>query len=375
MKITDFDTRLLGYIMQGVGIDRHTNQDVRKAFIVSVGRLALKHFRELDAVDPNIVVWDGKVFGIGGQDNPAHRRLTGDRYRAYQRANYYVRRYGSQIRHVVDWLTVAVRDDHAWLRNVDDRGRPKKLLKGGTIRDLFVEAEKQLARLAQQQAAQVDTTSALTSVDIKWTAALGDDLHLVQLLSAAAFDHESAVMGHCIGLGSYDARVEGDQRRYSFWSVRNSDGVALATLEVREGVVVQLAGRGNRHASRPVRQAVERYMETVGWTYTVNKEFDFEAWRERMNLQTDYWRLQRHLGRKPDLDDIRRFTALAVDDKRIIVARLHELAGFAPDVEIPRLHDPAVEVIYDGYDWVERYMDPGDDVYLPDEPPVPPGPR
>jgi hypothetical protein len=377
-KITDFDVRLMGYIMRDVGIDRHTAPEVRKAFIVSVGRIALRHFRELDAVDPNFVIWNDERIAIGGQSDPKHRSFTGDRFRAHQRATYFVRRFGSMTRHIVDWLTVAVRDNHAWLENVDDRGRPKKLLKSGSVKALFDEAEKQLARVAQQQSAQVDTTSALTSRDIKWTASLGDDLHLVQLLSTAALDEETADMGHCIGLGAYDSKVEGDQRRYSYWSVRNNDGVALATLEVRERVVRQLSGRGNGHAPRHVKEAVERYMESVGWTYTADRDqdFDFEAYHLRMRLQTDFWRLERHLGRKPTLDDIRRFTSLPVDDKLLIVGRLREQAGFGPDQEVPRVHDPVTEVYHDGDDFVERVVDDEeDDVYmgpLPDyDPPRP----
>ena len=78
----------------------------------------------------------------------------------------------------------------------------------------------------------------MKSTDIKWVANLGEDLHLVQLLSPAALDEETALMGHCIGLGSYDARVVGDQRRFSYWSIRNNDGVPLATIEVGLAVIV-----------------------------------------------------------------------------------------------------------------------------------------
>lgn len=374
-QLGDFEVRLLRYIAQDVGLTKHHASGVTRAFIVSVGRIALNHFRELDAVNPDVVVWDDKEIAIGGQADPRHRSLTGDRLRAYQRAAYFVRRFGSKIRHVLDWLEVAVREGHAWLEHVDEHGRPRKLMKCGSILALFNEAEKQLRIVAQRQAAQVDTQFALTSTDIKWIASIGDDLHIVQLLSAAALDEESARMGHCIGLGGYDDRVEGDQRRWSYWSVRNSDGYPLATLEVREGVVRQLSGRGNRAPPRSLRKAVEKYMETVDWTYPVYKEIDVEAYHRRIGLQTDFWRLERRLGRKPTLDDIRRFNRLPVDDKIIIVARLRELAGYGPDDPVPRLHEPERDPMH-GVDVVELPLDDLVDIEHEDfEPPEPPGPR
>lgn len=372
MKITDFDARLLRYIMAEFGVDRHSFIEMRKAFICSVGRIALRHFRELDADDPDFVTWGGEHIAIGGHHDPEYRRITKDRLRAHRRSSYFVRRYGAQVRHIVDWLDIATRHNHAWLSNVDDKGRPKKLMKCASIEQLFAEAEKQIKIIAQQQPARVDAGSALTSTDIKWTASLGDDLHIVQLLSAAALDEETAVMGHCIGLGSYDLRVEGDQRRFSYWSVRNDDGVPLATIEVREGIVRQFSGRGNTAPARGVREAVERNMESLGWTHGVREDFDLVAYHAHMRLQTDYWRLQRHLGRATTIEDIRRFAGLPEEDKRIIVSRLRELAGFAPDAEIPRADDPVVEVYHDGIEFIERFVEDPD---VDDFDPAPPRPR
>jgi hypothetical protein len=114
-------------------------------------------------------------------------------------------------------------------------------------------------------------------------------------------------------------------------------------------------------------------MEKAGWAYTARNDLDFDvdAWRVRMGYQTDFWRLQRHLGRAMTIDDVRRFAGLPEDDKRIIVARLRELAGFAPDAEIPRIHDPVVEVYHDGEDFIERIAedpDAGDFDHAPPRP-------
>lgn len=362
MKITDFDARLLRYLMAEFGVDRHSFIELRKAFICSVGRLALKHFRELDADDPDFVTWDGEHIAIGGHPDPEYRRATKDRLRAHRRSSYFVRRYGAQVRHIVDWFDIATRRNHAWLGNVDDKGRPKKLMKCASIEQLHREAEKQLRIIAQQQKqnAPLDTNNALTSTDIKWTATIADDLHLVQLLSPEALDEESQRMGHCIGLGAYDTKVVGDQRRFSYWSVRNDDGVPLATLEVREKVVVQLSDRGNGYAPRPVREAVERYMEAVGWTYTRPEIADTDG--GRIQRGSDYYHLQRLFENPATLEDLRAFQRLADVDQIRVIDTLKEAAGLGPDDEVPRRRDPVVQIVHDGVDFVELITDdPGVD--------------
>ena len=155
----DFAARLVRYLESEVGIDKHTHPDVRRAFFWSVGRIALRHFRDLDAVDPHFVVWNGERIAIGGAEDPEYRKATKDRLRAFQRARYYVRRFGDQIRHIVDWLEVAVRNDHAWLEKVDDKGRPKKLMKCGSIEQLHQEAEKQF-RISRSNSPAASTPKA-----------------------------------------------------------------------------------------------------------------------------------------------------------------------------------------------------------------------
>ena len=177
-------------------------------------------------------------------------------------------------------------------------------------------------------------------------------------------------MGHCIGLGSYDAKVEGDQRRWSYWSVRNGDGVPLATLEIRERVVIQFAGRGNGHAPRAVREAVERYMEAAGWTYTRPEIADTDSGRLRRG--SDYYHLQRLFEHPATLEDLRTFQRLADVDQIRVLVTMREAAGLGPGDAIPRYRDPVVEVYHDGEDFIERVAEDPDGI---DVDPAPPGPR
>lgn len=126
------------------------------------------------------------------------------------------------IRHVADWLKAAVVNDAGWLRNVDEHGRPRKLLKFGTMESLLKEADKAMRIEAQKLRGK------LGDGDEVLYAELSDGLHLVRLLTPAALDRESGEMQHCIGNGGYDDLVEdGD---HLFLSLRDRHGKAHATL-------------------------------------------------------------------------------------------------------------------------------------------------
>ncbi len=51
-----------------------------------------------------------------------------------------------QIGHIADWLKASVVNAAPWLDKKDDKGRPKKLLKFGTVDAIFHEAEKAMRR-------------------------------------------------------------------------------------------------------------------------------------------------------------------------------------------------------------------------------------
>jgi len=59
----------------------------------------------------------------------------------------------ARVRHVADWIAAAVINDEPWLKNVDERGRPKKLLKIGSLAQAEAEADKHMRHFAFKVAA------------------------------------------------------------------------------------------------------------------------------------------------------------------------------------------------------------------------------
>ncbi|MCS4089727.1 PcfJ domain-containing protein [Rhizobium sp. BK176] len=152
-------------------------------------------------------------------------------------------------RHIADWLTAAVANREHWLSNVDELGRPKKLLKFPTMEAIVKEADKAMLRYIQKT-----REVALRNGDEEMVMTLDDGFHVVRLLTPAALDRESKEMQHCIGNGAYDDRLH--DRRFQYLSLRDRNGKAHATLEVEGGRVIQLQGKQNRQPNREYLEAI-----------------------------------------------------------------------------------------------------------------------
>jgi len=77
-----------------------------------------------------------------------------------------------------------------------------------------------------------------------------DSWYLVQLKTPRDLDAETAWLGHCIGGGGYDQRVQ--SKDYAYYSLRNPDGEPEVTFETRVidydknlGQILQAKGRNN----------------------------------------------------------------------------------------------------------------------------------
>lgn len=151
------------------------------------------------------------------------------------------------VSHIVDWLKVAVSENARWLAKTDEHGRPKKLLKFGTLAAIHAEADRWMRRtlLGQQKA--------LTEGDEELHFDLGEGWSMVRLLTPAALDRESSLMQHCIGQGSYDEglRMEG----ILFLSLRDPGGMPHVTLEIDRDEIIQFQGKQNK---RPIAKYVMR---------------------------------------------------------------------------------------------------------------------
>ena len=162
-----------------------------------------------------------------------------------------------KLRHIADWLRAALVNDEPWLKNVDERGRPKKLMKFGSIDDIVREADK-----AMLKAAQKHHGVKLVDGDEAFHAEIYDGFYLVRLLRPAALDRESAQMQHCIGDGGYDEYLndEGDL----YLSLRDPQGKAHATMEIADGKIIQLQGKQNQPPIRKYLDLLVPYIRNSG---------------------------------------------------------------------------------------------------------------
>jgi hypothetical protein len=163
------------------------------------------------------------------------KKAAGDDPRATMHA---LGQHEQAIRHVADWFKAAHLEDASWIANVDDLGRPKKLMKFGSIDRMVVEADKVMLRKSHgiQRRALIDGAEEVV-------ATLDEGFSIVRLLTPEALDAESVEMQHCIGHGAYDDRLEGNDDL--FLSLRDQRGRAHATVHIERRTVVQISGKQN----------------------------------------------------------------------------------------------------------------------------------
>ncbi|MFU0507365.1 PcfJ domain-containing protein [Pseudaminobacter sp. NGMCC 1.201702] len=179
----------------------------------------------------------------------------------------------AELRHIVDWLVSSAAEGAAWLANVDEKCRPRKLLKCSSYADLLREADKAMDRKNAQSA------KALGPDDERPVADLADGFRLMQLLTPAALDLESRRVHHCVGHGSYDAELlSGDIEIYS---LRDRNGRPVLTIEIghaapekygegaessdRHREIVQIQGKRNCAPDPKHLELLKPYARQADW--------------------------------------------------------------------------------------------------------------
>lgn len=175
--------------------EERTGVDVFDLLMASFGRVVAKELRRL-----------------GGSDLSRDEKITK------------VSNFGQSINHIIDWLVAARMRNEEWLSRVDSEGRPKKLMKLGTIPQIVAEANKALRKRLNDGADLVSSEGAELVHDC------GDGYGIFKLTTASALDHEGFEMGHCVGQGAYDHGVA--DGRIAIFSVRDRFGRSHATIEV-----------------------------------------------------------------------------------------------------------------------------------------------
>jgi hypothetical protein len=144
------------------------------------------------------------------------------------------------LKDAADWLEVALLHNEDWLLNVDDQGRPRKLLKFSDLDGVLKEANKAMIKRAMHTPViNIEEGEEVLEqlLDSGW--------YMVRLLTPRALDNESAEMQHCVGHGTYDTRVENGQ--VLILSLRDPHNKPHVTIEVdtRTNSIVQIRGKQN----------------------------------------------------------------------------------------------------------------------------------
>jgi hypothetical protein len=129
------------------------------------------------------------------------------------------------LEHISDWIEAAVNNGDDWLSNIDEHGRPKKLLKFSNIMQIVQEANRDMALFAEKHRNVI-----LIEGDEEIVERFENGYHLVRLLTPNALDRESGQMQHCIGQGAYDDHLDGDE--YEYFSLRDPFGKPHVTIEI-----------------------------------------------------------------------------------------------------------------------------------------------
>ncbi|MGF0537291.1 hypothetical protein ACQQ2Q_04790 [Agrobacterium sp. ES01] len=202
---------------------RMVSQSMPEYLEVSVGRLFITWSRK---VDRDIAA------GLGA---PLPCRDLGRFEDWMQRwvlkTDVFLRQYQYELVEIIDWLLLAGAARHSWLENVDERNRPRKLMKCHSVQMLYNESVKCLRGRQPRRRSSID----LTEADERHLADIGAGYAVVELLTADALDVESARMRHCIGQGNYDAKL--GTPGFRFFSIRDSSGQPRATVEATPKLV------------------------------------------------------------------------------------------------------------------------------------------
>jgi hypothetical protein len=168
----------------------------------------------------------------------------------------------ARVRHVADWIAAAVINDEPWLRDVDAKDRPVKLMQIDSLQRAEAEADKAMRHFAFRAAARLRADGE----GEESVMTFADGSRIVRLLTPEALDRESAMMGHCVGQGAYDAGLQQGSR--TIYSLRDSRGRAHVTFEVRpeDNKLLQCKGRSNALPVARHMPHVAAFIERSGFT-------------------------------------------------------------------------------------------------------------
>lgn len=166
---------------------------------------------------------------------------------------------------VAEWLDKAITYELDWLKNVDDQGRPKKLLKISKIEEVWslMNDDEKIIKDKMREAAREELQHESLGSDVSEIMKFENGYRIVKLMTERALDRESAFLEHCVGDGYYDKALENNTLYY--YSLRTADNQPRVTFSVDPATasVRELSGFRNNLPD----MKYMRYIATFAYRY------------------------------------------------------------------------------------------------------------
>ena len=167
-----------------------------------------------------------------------------------------------QVDHIRDWISAAIANDAAWLKECDGL-QPVRFKKLNTLEKLTAEADKDM-RLANR-ALEAELKLVPPGDGEQVVKVMENGYRFVQLTTPAALDREGSAMGHCIGQGAYDGKL--NEGTHQFFSLRDRNNEPHATLEVdtSKHAIIQCQGKANKRLVEKYLSQIDDFVQDRGW--------------------------------------------------------------------------------------------------------------
>ncbi|MCV9963657.1 PcfJ domain-containing protein [Pararhizobium sp. BT-229] len=175
-------------------------------------------------------------------------------------------RDADKVRHIMDWLVSAIMEDAHWLAKTDREGRPKKIMKCGTIDALAREADA-WTKLQRNRKKVV----ALDPAEEEMFMDLGDGWRMVRMKTATALDRESGFMQHCVGDGAYDGMLRDPTMRLVSLRDHKNEPHVTVEMDLEKNRLIQVWGKANTIPKAEYAELMRPFFKRHGY------------WMKRMN--------------------------------------------------------------------------------------------
>ncbi|NQZ14529.1 MAG: PcfJ domain-containing protein [Alphaproteobacteria bacterium] len=152
---------------------------------------------------------------------------------------------------IVSWLEYMIAHEVEWLKHVDEKGRPLKLLQASSFDHLETIMGKENAKIAlkRKNAAEKQLLAGNMKDEFETVMTFENGYSIVRLKTDHALDLEGDFLEHCIGDGDYDYCLSGNVSK--FYSLRDAKGLPCVSMRVDRDVIKKLTEIRGRRNSYP----------------------------------------------------------------------------------------------------------------------------